>query len=485
MNRDHVRPLIAVLGLTAVGWSIAMLISTRAAAQQPRPAAVSQVTAPATQAVPTPHTWVGVSSCAATSCHGRTAPAGSVAAEYTTFITRDPHARAYEVLFNPASVRMASLLREPMRGKPAHESPVCLDCHAPGPHEPARRGRDFDRSFGVGCEACHGPAGDWLNPHTTAAWQARGWQGADEEFKTGLGMIATKDVALRAAACVKCHVGEPGRDVNHDLIAAGHPRLTFEFSSHHARLPKHWRERRIASDPRPRDRDIHPDWDLRVWAVGQIVSARAACELIAVRAATAGSDTGHQHVWPEFADFDCAACHQPVRPPALGARVEFGKTSGELLANDWYVGVVPLAISHFSRDQSASPLVRDLMAQLSQPDSSSASVVEAACKAVVKLKSLERRSVTTALDMPAAKRLLRELASPPDASAITRDRAAQIVLALQAVQRTVREQPPTPADVLIEQRLRELSVTTTITPGVPFQPIAFASQLKRLCESLD
>ena len=372
-----------------------------------------------------------------------------------------------------------------MRGKPAHESPLCLDCHAPGPQEAARRGRDFDQSFGVGCEACHGAAGDWLNPHTTAAWQARGWQAADGEFKAGLGMVATKVLATRAAMCATCHIGEPGREVNHDLIAAGHPRLAFEFSSHHLRLPKHWRERRTATDPRPRDRDIHPDWDLRAWAVGQVVATRAACELVAHHAASSDSERSLQPAWPELADFDCAGCHQPVRLPAVPSRAESAKTAGLLIASDWYVSVVPSAIAHFTRDQSAGQAVRQLTSRLSQADASAMSVAEAARKAVASLNSQERPLVSAAMDVTAARRLLRDLASPADGTIITRDHATQIVLALQAVQRTIHEQRPSPADVVIEQRLRELSVATTTMPGVPFQPSAFASQLKRLSEMIE
>jgi hypothetical protein len=34
--------------------------------------------------------------------------------------------------------------------------------------------------------------------------------------------------------------GKPWRDVNHDLIAAGHPRLSFELSAFMATMPPHW-----------------------------------------------------------------------------------------------------------------------------------------------------------------------------------------------------------------------------------------------------
>src|SRR5262249_53265920 len=41
----------------------------------------------------------GVGSCSAASCHGYNGPKGSKGSEYTTWVTHDPHARAYSVLF--------------------------------------------------------------------------------------------------------------------------------------------------------------------------------------------------------------------------------------------------------------------------------------------------------------------------------------------------------------------------------------------------
>jgi hypothetical protein len=89
---------------------------------------------------------------------------------------------------------------------------------------------------GVGCESCHGASGRWLGPHTTLGWRDRPWP-----EKAALGMRNTKDLASRARLCAGCHVGDggsddlPARDVNHDLIAAGHPRLNFELSAYPGR----------------------------------------------------------------------------------------------------------------------------------------------------------------------------------------------------------------------------------------------------------
>src|SRR5262249_21180983 len=88
-------------------------------------------------------------SCAAASCHG--GPAGRAGGELTTWAPQavttgphDPHAKAYRVLFNPESQRMAEYLR---LGS-AHKAELCLKCHAvdgAGPEMAAE---------GVGCGAC-------------------------------------------------------------------------------------------------------------------------------------------------------------------------------------------------------------------------------------------------------------------------------------------------------------------------------------------
>ena len=61
------------------------------------------------------------------------------------------------------------------------------------------------------------------------------------------GFMDTKNLVSRIEQCAGCHIGQdargglPLRDVNHDLIAAGHPRLNFEFAAYHENQPKHWK----------------------------------------------------------------------------------------------------------------------------------------------------------------------------------------------------------------------------------------------------
>ena len=97
---------------------------------------------------------------------------------------------------------------------------------------------------GVSCEACHGNAEHWRFEH--AGWNPK--TNRDEAYGR-TGMTKLFDPAVRAADCAGCHVGAPAstdmplREVNHDLIAAGHPRLNFEFTTYLRKMPPHWAEK--------------------------------------------------------------------------------------------------------------------------------------------------------------------------------------------------------------------------------------------------
>src|SRR5437016_3490210 len=74
--------------------------------------------------------YIGPGSCAATSCHGSVKPvAGSriLQDEYSTWILRDKHSRAYQALTGEVGERMAQILK---LGAKAEEAPKCLACHA-------------------------------------------------------------------------------------------------------------------------------------------------------------------------------------------------------------------------------------------------------------------------------------------------------------------------------------------------------------------
>ena len=282
----------------------------------------------------------GTASCSARGCHGSLTPPASVAAEepiqfdeYTRWNGQDPHTRAYQVLLEDRSIAMVKHLGF----KDAHKEPRCLACHVnplavgaaaeqflrEAPDSEAAQRLRAERLVGVGCEACHGPAEHWLGPHTTASWPR------DPDQKKAQGMWPVEDVTVRGKVCAGCHVGAPPgaegplRDANHDLIAAGHPRLQFELGTFLANLPPHWNVRAKKAQ------------DDQTWAFGQVMSAEAALKLLAYRAAAAPENAAP---WPEFAEYDCFACHHHLQPDSWRQQAKYlgQRKPGTLPWGSWY-----------------------------------------------------------------------------------------------------------------------------------------------------
>lgn len=274
--------------------------------------------------------YVGSVGCAAAACHNGGGFAGRPGNEYSTWI-RDPHAKAYSVLFNSQSQQITRNLK---RDTPAYQDRQCLVCHA----TPAPSGHAEAVADGVGCESCHGPARDWRAIHYQP-----GWKTLDAAGKAKFGMVDTKDLASRAKRCAECHVGTPDAQVDHDLIAAGHPRLAFELSGYLASYhPKHWlREQEPFGN----------EFESRAWQIGQLASARAAAELLRSRAADA---TGS---WPELSEYGCFGCHHDLKDDGAAWRRSpryAGLSAGSLPWGSWYF-VLP----------EAAGLPRDAASELS------------------------------------------------------------------------------------------------------------------------
>lgn len=275
----------------------------------------------------------GVGSCAAAGCHGgdgsKKKPDGSFDfsnSAYSVWIQRDPHARAYDVLLTERSRNMVRQLGQGWRA--AHQETRCLVCHSS--LEPAAVGTDGAvpqwlaqnevLHDGVSCEACHGPAEKWLASHTEHTWRDR----KSPADRAALGFVDLRtDLVRRAETCVKCHVGGPGRDVNHDLIAAGHPRLNFELSAYHVNMPAHWNVEADRQAFPVQDNPRGSILEAKLWTVGQLTTADAALHLLTIRAQAAqpqenqpAGETAAPQAWPEFAEYGCFACHHDLQAPS-------------------------------------------------------------------------------------------------------------------------------------------------------------------------
>src|SRR6185369_5193094 len=80
---------------------------------------------------------------------------------------------------------------------------------------------------GVSCDACHGPAEKYLEPHVTKGWTAKQRAAlGSEKLYDQLGLYDTKNLKMRANMCVSCHL-----KIDAELINAAHPELPFELDT--------------------------------------------------------------------------------------------------------------------------------------------------------------------------------------------------------------------------------------------------------------
>jgi len=193
----------------------------------------------------------------------------------------------------------------------------CTVCHVAGSPEKLR-------TDGVACEACHGPAEQWLGPHTRA-------DSHDASVKAG--MIDLRNLEVRANTCLACHLGSGEQVVNHELIAAGHPDLAFELDTFGAAQPAHYR---------PREAAVR----LRAWAVGQSVTLANAMRQLASHA---------EKGWPEFSHLECYQCHHDLRAESWRIQRGYaGRTPGSLQINTARFEVMRSLVAAAATDQKAA-----------------------------------------------------------------------------------------------------------------------------------
>jgi hypothetical protein len=242
----------------------------------------------------------GPGGCASSSCHGSIQPRQITRVaqnEYSIWAGQDKHARAYQVLSNAVSLRIGKILNI---GRP-DQAQKCLACHALSvPND--QRAESFELVDGVSCESCHGPASGWLGPHTTKDWP--------HEKSVQLGMYDTRDLIKRSERCLSCHLGTSEKFVDHEMIAAGHPDLTFELNLFSSVMPLHWKE--------PTDNAWR---GVQVWGVGEAVQLQKGLERLARRAGSSA--------WPEYGELDCFACHHSLTKPEDSWRQELGYAGRE------------------------------------------------------------------------------------------------------------------------------------------------------------
>ncbi|MGB3712620.1 MAG: cytochrome c family protein [Erythrobacter sp.] len=241
-------------------------------------------------------TFEGVASCAGSTCHGRAEGNGAVVRQDEIATWQEPssasgaHARAYAVL---GSRRGQQITRSLGLGD-AQQAPECLGCHAT--FAPAsQRGPRFQLSDGVGCESCHGPAGGaWLASHYARP--------ATHASNIADGLVPLERPQVRANVCLDCHYGssDRGQFVTHSMMAAGHPRVSFELDLFSALQQHHDIDADYAR------RKGSPD-TVRFWAVGQAEAVARATDLFS------RPRFGMEGAFPQLYFYDCHSCHRQIQ----------------------------------------------------------------------------------------------------------------------------------------------------------------------------
>ena len=290
--------------------------------------------------------YLGPGSCNGSGCHGssraNTDSNQIMGTEYSIWASkkqdgdfRDKHTKAYKVLGEERSRRMARLVDEAHSGGnrakigDPQKSPRCLACHAVGsqPGAPPE---------GVACEACHGlGTAEWLGKHREKTNSPAEYKAKHDLLVQKLGMTDTKDLIVRTKKCLECHLGTKDKFVDHELIAGGHPDLAFELDTFSAAMPNHWR------DPKPRTPNTLPR--VQVWAVGQATALAEGMKLLAIQ--TSG-------MWPEFTQLECYQCHHDLRADSWRIQRGYGgRNPGTLQPNVARYEILRVLVEHSASDR--------------------------------------------------------------------------------------------------------------------------------------
>lgn len=282
--------------------------------------------------------------------------------EATIWGTKDKHKNAFAVLTTPRGERMGKILGIDVS---THRS--CLGCHsvtgrspgagpmAGGVAKPPIRAQQFDpKGDGVSCVACHGAFRNWVFEHTT--FEDPKWRNLSrKEKESQYGMVDLWDPVTRTKRCLSCHVGnyEEGNVLTHAMYAAGHPPLPgFEVSTFSEAMPYHWEylgEKRQGRRPEVR-KALESTLDLdklehtELVAVSGLVPLRETLNLFAAQAEKdeLGDTPGTR--WPDFARFDCFACHHDVNRSNWRQSRRFPGVPGRPPAPGWPMALVGLGI---------------------------------------------------------------------------------------------------------------------------------------------
>jgi hypothetical protein len=223
----------------------------------------------------------------------------------------------------------------------------CTGCHSVSvPDDSPYQNFGGPWAEGVTCVACHGPYKGWVTEHQVANDPT--WKHLTRLQKwVNYGMVDLWDPVVRAQSRMSCHIGDPraGRMITHAMYAAGHPPLpSIEVAAFSEEQPRHWLELRCKNSTVQKSLEFNSERleQTEQMLIGALVALSRTMELFEAEA----RNRTDQSAWPEFARFDCSACHHEleVAGERSGRPVRARTGLGRPLAPSWPMALVPLAI---------------------------------------------------------------------------------------------------------------------------------------------
>ena len=409
-----------------------------------------------------PQQTLGTVTCASSLCHGaikqwKDSPV--LQNEYVTWSRTDKHTRAYNVLLNARSQKIARNLG---LKQPAHESRICLDCHAHNiPIE--RRGERFKFVEGIICESCHGPAENWIKPHVNPVQDPAAHHAANVEN----GLYPTSDATARAKLCLSCHFGNKDKLVTHRIMGAGHPRMSFELDTFTEIAPKHF-----VVDKNYSERKKVWD-DARTWAIGQALAVSETMDILA------DEKRGRDGVFPELVLFDCHACHHQMSDGRWKPRTVFGPSisPGLVRLND--ANMIMLRALAAALDPPLGERVREQVQKLHRAVAGDGNAKTESAQLKKLANELVPLIAGSEMAAPVVKRVLAGLIDDGLAGHYSDYAAAeQAIMAISSVASFLAKQGALPSAGTFNASLKKIN--QLLVNDEKYQPQQFSAQLKAL-----
>jgi hypothetical protein len=270
--------------------------------------------------------------------------------EVRIWLEQDKHSLAFCVLSGELGRQMSERL-----GYNVSAAKECLACHAPR-HEQRSAAADappnYKLSEGVSCEDCHGGSRGWHRLHVLKDQ----WRELSPKQKQSHGMNDLRDPLTRANVCLDCHVGnaEQGQIVTHAMYAAGHPPLaSIDIVAYANDMPRHWRTPTEQAERGAAQVDSDPLSDARMAIAGLLVAGERSLRLAA----------RPYEALPDFANFDCDACHHELSSPSWRqARLTQGMP-GRPMLREWPLQMATLT-SQLVADNASAQQARTKLDEL-------------------------------------------------------------------------------------------------------------------------